>query len=99
MPKLAYKAAVPFGFTQDVFKKDQLLELLTRIFHASDALIFKLARQPIPPGIRLRRSRWRSGKARRPGALRGADVVFLLQASDNAENERIWQRPKGEKFS
>jgi len=31
----------------------------------------KLARQPSPPGIRLRRSRWRTGKARRPGARAG----------------------------
>jgi len=31
----------------------------------------KLARQPSPPGIRLRRSPWRTGKARRPGARAG----------------------------
>jgi hypothetical protein len=31
----------------------------------------ELARQPSPPGIRLRRSRWRPGKARRPGVRAG----------------------------
>jgi hypothetical protein len=31
----------------------------------------ELARQPSPPGIRLRRSRWRTGKARRLGARAG----------------------------
>ena len=31
----------------------------------------KPVRKPSPPGIRLRRSRWRTGKARRPGARAG----------------------------
>ena len=45
----------------------------------------ELARQPSPPGIRLRRSRWRTGKARRPGARAGR----LTQINDNERREKI----------
>ena len=52
---------------------------LIRISHGSEQLRNKLASQPSPPGIRQRRSRWRTGKARRPGAFQPEDVVFYLE--------------------
>ncbi len=52
---------------------------LARISHESERLRNKLASQPSLPGIRLRRSRWRTGKARRPGAFQPEDVVFYFE--------------------